>query len=286
MPKIGCVIPVGDGREENLKLCLQSIMGQTRRPDEIVVVFDGPSAVIESPPVLDINIKWAVTPEKYSPGKEQPRNVGVWALEDCDAVWFVDSDVIVGTECLENLEYKWRPGRVVVGPYEWLPPGQKIPDWELFNDGRWPMFEEDRWKDPEWACIGDISVGLGSYSGNLLWDVPAFKRVGGFWNVLTRGEDGELGLRSVALGVPIQVEPDARGWHVWHEVNLPYILECNAYSVPLIDERHPWVQGKGIFMVDEDGKRFDQLCPTCNTLINTGAYWEHRKTCESNVSSS
>jgi len=106
-------------------------------------------------------------------------------------------------------------------------------------------------------------------------------RIGGFWNELHHGrcEDGELGLRAVAMGVAISFQSKARGWHVAHDTNNSLIQKRNDRDVPMINSRHPWVQGNGLFVVDEDGKRFNVRCPNCKESMNTLLWWEHAEKC-------
>lgn len=277
----GVVIPVGPGRQENLVACLDALRHQTVLPREVVVVFDGPEA--RFPLELSAPFKLsAVTIQRHAPGQEQPRNVGVRHLgPECRVVWFLDSDVIVDPGALVSLLSHWSPGRIVIGPYEWLPPQQRTPVSQLFNDPRWPMFREPRWQDAAYQSEGELNVGLACFSGNLLWDVSEFKRVGGFWSEIHHGrcEDGELGLRAVAEGIPISCAPAARGYHLYHQINHALALERNARDVPMLNARHPWVEGSDLFVVDRDGKRFEELCGSCNNLVNTGEIWEHLSTC-------
>jgi glycosyltransferase involved in cell wall biosynthesis len=248
MPTVGVVIPVGRGREENLRAVLGSLEQQRTKPDQIVVVFDGPDAVRwipEGPTVV-------VVP-KHQPGMEQPRNAGVDALrDDIDIVWFIDSDVIVDPGALEAITRVWRPGRVVICPYEWMGPGCREPQHDLYCDMRWEMFREERWADPEYASVGEWNVGLACFSGNLAWDREAFERIGGFWSEIHHGrcEDGELGLRTVAARTPITCAPDARGWHMHHDINTEWVLAANARDVPMINERYPRHPVSGHFLED------------------------------------
>jgi hypothetical protein len=55
--------------------------------------------------------------------------------------------------------------------------------------------------------------------------------------------------------------------------------ERNARDVPMLNDRHPWVEQHGVYVVERDGKRFDQRCAACGELVNTIEYWAHRATC-------
>lgn len=270
---VGVVIPCGEGREENLRAALGSLEQQSVPPAQVIVVFDGPRSRRWIPPGCT-----EVVAPKFVPGKtEQLRNVGVRHLrEEIDRVWFVDSDIILAPDALERVVEAAASERIVIGPYDWMPEGRRTPMYDLFNDPRWEMFREDRWKDPTYASREQLNVGLACFGGNLNWDRKLFEEMGGFWNEVHRGEDGELGLRAVAHGIPITCAPGARGWHLWHPVDLPKIERENEHNIPMIDARHPWIKGEGVFVVDRDGKRFAQTCGSCGAEVSTLEYWGHR----------
>lgn len=282
----GVVIPVGAGRRENLQMVLQCLHKQTRKPEAIVIIADGPEAALKLSGMTIPAMQVAMA--KHEPGREQPRNVGVRRLVEqwpqLNAVWFLDSDVIFADDACAALAGAWEAAdheRVIMAPYEWLPPGRREIDPVLRNDPRWAMFDERRATDPAGESVGELNVGLGCFSGNLVWPIDEFTRIGGFWNEIHHGrcEDGELGLRAVAQGVPITTCPGARGYHLWHPVNLELAVARNARDVPMLNARHPWVQEGGLVVVEKDGRRFDQRCDRCDQVINTLDYWEHRKDC-------
>lgn len=282
----GVVIPLGAGRRENVAMTLRSLHEQTRLPEAIVIVADGPEAAIK-PHGLSIPTLQVISP-KHEPGLEQPRNVGVRMLEKhfdgCNAAWFIDSDIIFAQDALAKLTETWEGGeeRIIQAPYEWLAPGQREIHPELYNDPRWAMLNEERWRDPAAQSVGELNVGLGCFSGNLVWPIEEFTRIGGFWNEIHHGrcEDGELGLRAVAQGVPITCCPGARGYHLWHPINHELATERNARDVPMLNARHPWVEGEGVCVVERDGRRFEQHCDGCGQLINTLDWWSHRPSCQ------
>lgn len=289
--KVAAVIPVGPGRLENLIEVLASLRSQTRLPDAVVIVEDGPALDGVSFQGLDLATSLIVHTAKHEPGMEQPRNIGtrvaeaVWGV---DHVWFLDSDVVVDTDCLEELETALERGpqdRIVVAPYDWLAPGLRPtsqgrvpPEWYGWNnDPRWEQF---RASPPERVYNADLGAALACFSGNLLWPVSEFKRVGGFWNELHHGrcEDGELGLRAAAMGVGISFASAARGWHLWHPVNHELAVARNARDVPMLNDRHPWVQGAGVILTDRDGAAFDVRC-RCEQTIATIGWWDHAADC-------
>lgn len=274
--KVGAVVTTCPGREDNLQLCLESLAEQNLAC--VVLVLDGPGCTVPTgtaPPLLDVELARA-----HRPGDEQPRNVGVRALpRDIEAAWFVDSDIVFRGDGASDLmaERIALGADVVAAPYDWLPSGIREFDSAVRNDPRWAMFDEERWGDPRVVSLWELNVGLGCFSGNLMWRRSAFEEIGGFWNELHHGrcEDGELGLRAVAMGNPISLERRARGQHLEHPVDVDLACRRNERDVPMLNSRHPWVQDEGLHMVKEDGTRFDQTCPRCGESVNSILYWQH-----------
>lgn len=331
-PEFAVVMPIGPGRRENVDAAISALNAQEYRPKLLVLVCDGedawlnPSTVFTSMPSRILHLP------KHHPGGEQPRNAGVREVDkmrhefeemygSISHIWFLDSDIITQPDCLaryvEEMERGGQEG-VYIGPYDWLPPGTREIDLDLRNDpdgvappGRWGLFEEH---EPGTRYVEDLSKGLACFSGNLVWQIDDFICVGGFWNDLHHGrcEDGELGIRAVAMGIPIGVAVGARGWHLHHDRNFPWIIAANERDVPMLNERHPWMERRctcrhenvqhglvgeeylgpcsqcdcqgfnpSVFMVEEDGKRFDCACPRgCGWTGNTALIWTHITECE------
>lgn len=288
MDKVGVVIPVGPGRAENLVEVLECLNAQTVLPEVVILVCDGPDAHLGLRPKDGFKLRMAVVhAPKHVPGLEQPRNIGVREAEKfgCTHVWFLDTDIIVEEDCLEMLHLAsdacrnhGEDAQIIVGPYDWLPQGVRRPKPTLQNDPRWGSFEQYAYFE---VIRNDLAAGLACFSGNLVWSVEDFKRVGGFWNEIHHGrcEDGELGLRAVAMGLGVTFQREARGWHLWHPINQRLAEERNARDVPMLNARHPWVQGEGLFVVEKDGKRFDARCK-CGWEGNTAEIFAHQSECE------
>jgi hypothetical protein len=145
----------------------------------------------------------------------------------------------------------------MVGPYEWLE-GLTGLHPEVRNDPRWPAFDAHNGE----TLYGDLGSAVGHWSGNLVWPVALFQRLGGFDARLYHGrcEDGELGLRAVENGVGMMFVSGARGYHQQHPIALDVILERNRRDVPLLAEWHSWVFPR-LRLSDEDGCRLDWVCP-------------------------
>jgi hypothetical protein len=282
------VIPVGADRHENVAQVLECLWRQEGIDVELVVVVqDGP---MEDVPLHEGLPMIRVRAPKHEPGLEQPRNIGVRAGMEWlgssslapDYVIFLDSDILVAEDWLRSYYDAWAStftpadiDRILIGPYVWMAPGEReIGGKVMLAEQRQAMFDT---YGPEHTFRGDLSAGLACFSGNLAWPLKEFVRVGGFWSELHHGrcEDGELGARAVAMGVPIGLAAGAKGWHMDHPRNHSETLRRNARDVPMLDARHPWIQGHGVFMVDRDGKAFDVECPVCECQVPTIEWWQH-----------
>lgn len=301
-PEFAVVMPVGPGRRENLHLAIKAVNEQEHAPKLLVLVCDGEDAWLYGHEIDTRMSAEILNIPKHMPGLEQPRNQGVRLVDqfrheyhdmfgDISHVWFLDSDVITRGDCLEEFIKEMELGGqegAYAAPYDWLSAGQTEPIEDYRNDpdgvqspGRWGMFDEH---EPGTRYTEDLSKGLGCFSGNLVWQMDDFIRAGGFWNEIHHGrcEDGELGARAVAMGIPIGLAPKARGWHLQHGRNLEWILNANKRDVPMLNERHPWLEGEGVFIVEEDGKRFNCHCPNkCGWSGNTNEIWTHLSECTS-----
>lgn len=63
-----------------------------------------------------------------------------------------------------------------------------------------------------------------------------------------------------------------------HPRNFNWITAANARDVPMLNARHPWVEGEDLFVVEEDGKRFNSRC-SCGWEGNTALIWQHQAEC-------
>ena len=193
---LGVVCPVGPDRD--ILPLIRSLDAQSRKPRYIVLVYDGCDATDVLGNAVPVR---HVLSRKHYPGMEQPRNVGVRHLRavapDCTHVLFADSDVVFAPDALEAYESACKPSsdHVMLGPYEWLAEGVGGLQPATRNDPRWPAFDAFDGQ----VLFNDLGSAVGSFSGNVVWPVPLFQRLGGFDARLFHGrcEDGELGLRAV-----------------------------------------------------------------------------------------
>lgn len=271
---IGVVVPTIEARLDNLEKVLYSLIREDHSSyvSDIVVVCDGWN--ISQPLVDHDKIKY-ITILKHEPGQEQPRNVGVRHLTNCDYVWFLDSDCVVSESA-----YNAYISAIKTFPQADIFIGSYNPT-SLEQDPRTPWFQEQN-LDPH---VYDLSYALACFGGNLVWKIDSFKEVGGFHPDLHMGrcEDGELGLRAASLGKMMVPVKDASVYHIPHSSDLRSKTIKNERDVNLIHEWHGWVEHEGLRVVDKDGKRFDRICPLCGTQVNTGEWWDHEEQCKKKV---
>jgi hypothetical protein len=280
---IGVVIPVGPGRRSNVDRVLDSLYGQvglSRDKLPVILVCDGEQAFVECSAIKGPRRRLAVRTvgmDKHTLGKPPPRNVGVEVLRgafpDVSWVWFVDSDVEMepAAYCAfrEAIEIDEAP-RVLCGQYDWRAPDGGVGMAEYRAD----MFSE---YSPAETLRYHLGAALANFSGNLVWPIEEFERVGGFHSNLTAGrvDDGELGVRASVHGVGTSFVRDAIGHHIWHPVDTQRTAEINAREVPLINEWYPFIQQQGIILKPEDGVRLEMLCSECGETVNTLKMWGH-----------
>lgn len=290
--KLGVVIPAGPGRRENVELALEHLAAQSGLGEDVLdvlVACDGAEAwedcgsVVAPSPTLNLNV---VGMAKHTPGHEPPRNYGLRMLvtlkPTVEFVWFLDSDVIVEPWALnafrEALDDR-DPDGVLCGPYDWGEPGLRelVPRGDpriAIADYRWAMFDEHR---PSEKLCYHLGAALANFSGNLVWPVKEFIRTGGFHLNLSAGrvDDGEYGVRAAVNGVATSFVAQARGMHVWHPINMDWVLATNSREVPLLNSWHPYIQELGVIPVKQDGMRLNMVCQECGEEINTLEIWDH-----------
>jgi glycosyltransferase involved in cell wall biosynthesis len=184
--------------------CLHSLLAQTRRPDEIIVVnnasTDETGAVARAVPgvrVLD-------EPRK---GLVVARQAG-WQASSGDLLAFLDADCRAPLDWLERVERRFarRPGLVAVtGPYRFY-------DWDW--SGRALLWLYDRLVAPPTHFAVHWALGIGAvfYGGNFAVRRGALERIGGFdVSIEFHGEDTNLGRRLTPLGA-IHVARDCWMW--------------------------------------------------------------------------
>lgn len=90
-------------REESLKECIDSILCQTRVPDEIVVIDDGALNIqIIERECSQKNVSLIYYPKKQKPGLTVSRNIGITLVQG-EIIIFLDDDVILESDYILNI---------------------------------------------------------------------------------------------------------------------------------------------------------------------------------------
>jgi glycosyltransferase involved in cell wall biosynthesis len=289
--KPSIVIPCGENRLDNLKLVIKSILEQEFKPLEVIVVCDGfdkkkAQLAIDNPdPWFGTSI-FCIEIPKHQPSYAsdsdtiQPKNAGAWYLDEIESrsncILFLDSDIILGPETMLAYKEAWdyKNNRIMIGPYDWLGEGVRKFTPEFHNEIRHSFFED---YDYTYTSVGEINFAMANFGGNIVYPRNDFRSIGGFWDDLSAGrvEDGEMGLRCASVGIPMCAVPKARAQHLEHPVNHQWKIDTNAIEVPMLDERHPWVHNHGVFVADNDGKRFEWIDPDTGIAHNTNEIWNY-----------
>ncbi|MBF0624162.1 MAG: glycosyltransferase family 2 protein [Magnetococcales bacterium] len=91
MPSISIIIPTYH-RPKDLTVCLDSILAQTRRPEEVLVIDDGALPAVPRSAELEAAGIRVVYHRKQSPGLTASRNQGI-RLAGGELIFFLDDDV-------------------------------------------------------------------------------------------------------------------------------------------------------------------------------------------------
>lgn len=194
--RIATVIPLYNGRRYVLQ-AIESVLGQTRQSDRVVVVDDGSSddgadAIAKAFPRLGIEVLHTA-----NGGQSRARNLGVQAASDCDLIAFLDQDDAWYPEHLEVLEGVFLDSGMRRLAYVYSNLDQIDRTGRRIHQSVLDLVDGPRQKTKIHELIGlDVFV-LPSAS---LVDRTAFLSVGGFDEQLSGYEDDDLFLRLFLAG--------------------------------------------------------------------------------------
>jgi glycosyltransferase involved in cell wall biosynthesis len=173
--RVGVVVPTRNS-ERTLRACLESLRNQRTRPTVVVVDnFSSDSTLAIARALADIV-------ESAGPERSAQRNRGAALLGDVDVIGFVDSDMVVDEDVVEQVLSEVHSGAgAVIIPEQTVGAG-----WVA----RVRAFERAQY------------VGSSRVEAARFFTRQAFWRVGGFDEELSAGEDWDLTLRVASLGVP------------------------------------------------------------------------------------
>lgn len=225
---ISVIIPVGAGREDNLRLALYGLSLQSYRDFEIVIVTNDEK----------LELGYYVPNDKPNLGAVN-RNRGV-EIAKHDRLVFIDSDVVLHRDALLYYEEGFDnfENRAILGLYHWLPPmivtEQDIVEWDAFIDAKLPpkdaAFRHNIGRDTREPFFNqthqdrlycDYKRSLSCLSGNMGISRACFEHAGGFDEELPRGVDGAFGMALCSAGHSWSYDKRIVGGHLYHERYMP-----------------------------------------------------------------
>ncbi len=243
------VIPTCN-RLGNLAVTLQAIQNQSLSSGEFEVIVSDDASIDGTEDVIADGMvdgrfpkfKYIRAFKKELWNASRPRNFGAKVAErDSEFFVFLDSDVVLNPDALGHYldDYRRNPDRVVIGPYDWLPPQRVAPldvtvRWDQLINGTLPRPESIRGglgdigpdmrkasfnkaKSPD-DLFGELFDGLACFGGNLMVPKRIFWKAGGYdENIFCGCEDGDFGLTLWEMGVKFSYDVRTQGYHVWHE---------------------------------------------------------------------
>ena len=200
--RVSVIIPVLNG-QEFLAQTLRSVLNQTVRPDEVIVVDNGSAdASVE----IARGFGGIVRVESCAKaGACAARNLGA-AQAMGDALMFLDADDLLGPTVLEELVAALQTRPEAIACCAWM-------RFEL-EDGCWlarpASCPPKRWDQDD---LGAWLTGWYHPPCSVLWSRRAYEAAGGWDEQIASNQDGDLMMRALAAGTPLVRAPRGTAYY-------------------------------------------------------------------------
>jgi GT2 family glycosyltransferase len=218
------VVVATHNRPELLRRCLAAIVGQSRPPDELIVVDDAsdPAVVTENLGVAGALRGFSLVRSDTAGGPARARNRG-WPRVHADYVAFTDDDCRPSPGWLAALMSAAAPRHLVVGRVRPDP------------------------QDGAMSSVLDRSMVVDSDDGrfstcNVLYPRALLEELGGFdTSIDMYGEDTDLGQRAMEAGATSSFAADALVDHAVHHLTMRGAVRdrLRLREMPQLVRRHP-----------------------------------------------
>lgn len=221
-PTLTVIVPVYND-SANLAVCYRALEASTRRPDQIIVVDDGSTEPLPTPPAtLPVQVmRFGAVPQSSAAARNYGLRVA-WG----DLVVSVDSDVAVHPDALERLERLMQEQPDVAAAFGSYDDAPADPHWvsrfkNLFH--HWVHQHGSRNAGTFWTGLGIIRRDV-------------IDQLGGFDTSADTVRDIELGMRMRREGLRIVLAPEIQGTHLkrW---TLARMLRSD-----ILDRAVPWTR--------------------------------------------
>lgn len=278
--KVAMIIPTHN-RKNNLLCVLAALSKQTVQPDEIIVVDDRSNdgtgqAFFNQYGGVPL-FKYVYNPPTYVGWNASiPRNLGAKVVSrDVDLLWFLDSDVILPPNAVEETLKAYQTGsdkRVLIGAYHSLVPQEftaqdvidrfddvinnKFPRKHFdqvgfmtnIKDIRQVSFDKAATSQEEFYSFTDA---LACFGGYLLIPKKIFYLAGGYDEEIEAGcEDGDFGITLYETGIKFSYLKESCGYHIPHQQPSGRTNVEIVENVRKLNEKH------NVDMIHQSGKAY------------------------------
>jgi glycosyltransferase involved in cell wall biosynthesis len=227
---ISVIIPTYNGGHKVINL-LESLLLQSKLPDEVLIVIDGSTDdtkfIIEQG---QFDLPFLRIIEQNNQGRAGVRNRGALEAKG-DLLIFFDDDMILSENCIqEHVQHHLiYPNSILNGD---LKPYKEVRNGEFY---KYELWQTKRWSLDNKGSVSETTLLNQPYISACNFSLPkiVFNQLGGFDQRLTDAEDFDLAMSAQEMNVPIFLSKSA--WAVHCDVNIKtftkYIKRIRHYRL-------------------------------------------------------